>query len=89
MTRRARREVAEETGYTATTGAVPPTVRYLTNGRPKRVRHRAAEAGEGGFPPNTEVDRTLWPSPTAARNRLTQPRDGTLVDTLRTALHLA
>ncbi|MEV0483905.1 hypothetical protein AB0I69_25260 [Streptomyces sp. NPDC050508] len=64
-------------------------MRYLTNERPERVRDRAAEAGEGGFTPNTEVDRTLRPPPTAARNRLTQPRDGTLVDTLRTALHLA
>ena len=64
-------------------------MRYLTSGRPKRVRYRAAEAGEGGFPPNTEVDRTLRPSPTAARNRLTQPRDRTLVDALLDVLHLA
>lgn len=85
----ARREVAEETGYTATPGAALPTSHYLANGRPKRVRYWAAEAGEGGFTPNTEVDRILWLSPTAARNRLTQPRDRTLVDALLAALRLA
>ncbi|WP_043672989.1 NUDIX hydrolase [Streptomyces xylophagus] len=85
----AHREVLEETGYTATAGAVLPTVRYLANGRPKQVRYWAAEAGEGGFTPNDEVDRILWLPPTAARNRLTQPRDRTLVDALLTSLHLA
>ncbi|MFJ5308307.1 NUDIX hydrolase [Streptomyces sp. NPDC088350] len=85
----AHREVLEETGYAATAGAVLPTVRYLANGRPKQVRYWAAEAGTGGFTPNTEVDRILWLSPTAARDRLTQPRDRTLVDALLTALRLA
>lgn len=85
----AHREVLEETGYTATSGAVLPTVRYLANGRPKQVRYWAAEAGAGGFTPNAEVDRILWLPPTAARNRLTQPRDRTLVDALLTSLHLA
>lgn len=81
--------MAEETGYAATAGAVLPTVRYFANGRPKQVRYWAAEAGPGGFTPNSEVDRILWLSPTAARNRLTQPRDRTLVDALLTALRLA
>ncbi|MET7572743.1 NUDIX hydrolase [Streptomyces sp. NPDC005492] len=85
----ARREVAEETGYTATPGAVLPTVRYLANGRPKQVRYWAAEADEGAFTPNTEVDRILWLPPAAARNRLTQPRDRTLVDALLASLRLA
>ncbi|MEU6381024.1 NUDIX hydrolase [Streptomyces sp. NPDC046909] len=84
----ALREVAEETGYQAVTGAELPTLHYLANGRPKRVRYWAAEATEGAFTPNTEVDRILWLPPTAARNRLTQPRDRTLVASLLASLHL-
>jgi 8-oxo-dGTP diphosphatase len=84
----ALREVAEETGYRAATGAELPTMHYLANGRPKQVRYWAAEAIEGAFTPNTEVDRILWLSPTAARNRLTQPRDRTLVGALLASLHL-
>ncbi|WP_317444161.1 NUDIX hydrolase [Streptomyces collinus] len=78
----ALREVAEETGYTAEPGNELPTMRYLANGRPKQVRYWAAEAVAGRFAPNDEVDRVLWLSPTAARGRLTQPRDRDLVDAL-------
>ncbi|GEC09265.1 DNA mismatch repair protein MutT [Streptomyces spinoverrucosus] len=78
----ALREVGEETGYTATPGAELPTLHYLANGRPKQVRYWAAEATSGGFTPSTEVDRILWLPPTAARLRLTQPRDRELVDEL-------
>ncbi|MFI9765124.1 NUDIX hydrolase [Streptomyces sp. NPDC051963] len=85
----ALREVAEETGYDAVPGTELPTAHYLANGRPKRVRYWAAEAGTGSFAPNHEVDRLLWLSPTAARNRLTQPRDRILVDALLDALRLA
>ncbi|MFJ9816921.1 NUDIX hydrolase [Streptomyces sp. NPDC101151] len=78
----ALREVAEETGYTADPGNELPTLRYLANGRPKQVRYWAAEAVSGRFTPSAEVDRILWLSPTAARSRLTQPRDRDLVDAL-------
>ncbi|WP_430377823.1 NUDIX hydrolase [Streptomyces sp. B1-3] len=78
----ALREVEEETGYTAEPGTELPTVRYMANGRPKRVRYWAAEATGGGFTPNDEVDRILWLSPAAARSRLTQYRDRTLIDEL-------
>ena len=78
----ALREVAEETGYAAEPGPELPTVHYLANGRPKQVRYWAAAATGGHFVPNAEVDRILWLSPTAARDRLTQPRDRDLVDAL-------
>ncbi|MFE9678581.1 NUDIX hydrolase [Streptomyces sp. NPDC006259] len=83
------REVAEETGRTARPGARLPTVRYLVQGRPKEVRYWAAEAGAGRFVPNDEVDRVVWLSPSAARDRLTRPRDRDLVDALLSALGLA
>ncbi|MFD9461344.1 NUDIX hydrolase [Streptomyces sp. NPDC060027] len=85
----ALREVEEETGYDALPGAVLPTVHYLVGGRPKEVRYWAAEAADGHFTPNDEVDRVLWLSPTAARHRLSQPRDCDLVDALLNALRLA
>ena len=78
----ALREVEEETGYTASPGAELPTVSYMAGGRPKRVRYWAAEATGGGFTPNNEVDRILWLSPAAARSRLTQFHDRTLIDKL-------
>ncbi len=85
----ALREVAEETGYGAAPGTGLPTLEYEANGRPKQVRYWAAEAVSGTFTPNDEVDRLLWLPPSAARTRLTQPRDRDLVDALLTALHRA
>ncbi|MFC9092349.1 NUDIX hydrolase [Streptomyces sp. NPDC057072] len=83
----ALREVEEETGYLAVPGSPLPTARYETNGRPKEVRYWAAEGARGHFIPNNEVDRILWLPPTAARHRLTQPRDRDLVDALLNALN--
>nr|WP_316959535.1 NUDIX hydrolase [Streptomyces sp. TRM68367] len=85
----ALREVEEETGYAAALGARLPTSRYTANGRPKQVSYWAAEALYGAFAPNHEVDRILWLPPGTARDRLTQPRDRTLVDALLESLHLA
>ncbi|WP_406493854.1 NUDIX hydrolase [Streptomyces sp. NBC_01604] len=85
----ALREVEEETGHRAAPGTRLPTVLYMANGRAKEVRYWAAEATTGAFTPNDEVDRILWLPPSAARNRLTQPRDRTLVDALLQALRLA
>ncbi|MFJ9180973.1 NUDIX hydrolase [Streptomyces sp. NPDC102360] len=83
----ALREVREETGHDCAPGPALPTVRYLANGGPKQVSYWAAEATSGTFRPNREVDRITWLTPPAARARLTQPRDRTLVDALLDALH--
>ncbi|WP_371528450.1 NUDIX hydrolase [Streptomyces sp. NBC_01283] len=85
----ALREVEEETGHRCAPGARLPTARYLAQGRPKEVSYWAAEATEGHFTPNAEVDRIIWLPPAAARNRLTQPRDQQLVDALLSVLNPA
>ncbi|MBT2444205.1 NUDIX hydrolase [Streptomyces sp. ISL-36] len=76
------REVGEETGQSCVLGRRLPTVRYVANGRPKQVAYWSAEALGGTFTATTEVDRLLWLPPSAARPRLTQPRDRELLDTL-------
>ncbi|MFI7383568.1 NUDIX hydrolase [Streptomyces sp. NPDC049813] len=83
----ALREVREETGQECVPGATLPTSRYVVHDRPKTVAYWAAEATSGTFTPNDEVDRVLWLPPAAARDRLTQPRDRSLVDALLAALH--
>ncbi|MFG3104854.1 NUDIX hydrolase [Streptomyces sp. NPDC048182] len=77
----ALREVAEETGYTATPFEELPSSHYEVDGRPKQVRYWSATPTEGAFTPNDEVDRILWLTPAAARAKLTQPRDRALLDT--------
>ncbi|WP_298560852.1 NUDIX hydrolase [Streptomyces luteogriseus] len=84
----ALREVAEETGCRAVPGPELSTLRYTANGRPKQVRYWAAEAVSCAFSPTDEVDRVLWLTPGAARDRLTQPHDRPLVDELLAVLHL-
>ncbi|WP_405615907.1 NUDIX hydrolase [Streptomyces sp. NBC_01508] len=78
----ALREVLEETGHHCSPGPRLGTVSYLANGRPKQVIYWAAEATDGAFTPNDEVDRVLWLPPPTARTHLTQPRDRLLIDTL-------
>ncbi|MGI5369030.1 NUDIX hydrolase [Streptomyces iakyrus] len=84
----ALREVAEETGCRAVPGPELSTQRYRANGRPKKVRYWAAEAVSCAFSPTSEVDRVLWLTPAAARERLTQSHDRPLVDELLAVLHL-
>ncbi|MFD9863997.1 NUDIX hydrolase [Streptomyces alboflavus] len=81
------REVGEETGHDCVPGPPLPTVHYRTGGRPKVVHYWAAEATEGHFTPNREVDRLRWLPPAEARDRLTQIRDRELLDALLTTLH--
>ncbi|MFF3322274.1 NUDIX hydrolase [Streptomyces sp. NPDC002889] len=85
----ALREVLEETGHRCVPGGRLPTARYVANGRPKQVAYWAAEATSGSFAASGEVDHIVWLPPAAARNRLTQPRDRTLLDALLEALHVA
>ncbi|WP_395361802.1 NUDIX hydrolase [Streptomyces sp. YH02] len=80
----ALREVLEETGQRCALGPRLPTVRYLVEGRPKVVEYWAARALGGTFTPSREVDRLVWLPPSAARLRLTQPRDRDLLDELVT-----
>ncbi|WP_033312373.1 NUDIX hydrolase [Streptomyces iakyrus] len=84
----ALREVAEETGCRAVPGPELSTQRYRANGRPKKVRYWAAEAVSCAFSPTSEVDRVLWLTPAAARERLTQAHDRPLVDELLAVLRL-
>ncbi|SEO37168.1 NUDIX hydrolase [Actinacidiphila rubida] len=74
------RETEEETGMRCVLGASLPVSRYLVEGRPKEVRYWSAEAVDGGFTPNDEVDRVVWLPPTTARHRLTHDRDRPVVD---------
>ncbi|MFD2691643.1 NUDIX hydrolase [Streptomyces phyllanthi] len=83
------REVEEETGFRCEPGPRLPTAHYLVNGRRKQVSYWAAEATDGQFVPNREVDRLGWLPVTAARSRLTQIRDRQLVDELLAALRHA
>lgn len=82
------REVHEETGMRCVPGRPLPAVHYLVDGRPKTVHYWAAEAKEGDFVPNSEVDRLLWLAPAAARERLTQSHDRPLVDAALAVLPL-
>ncbi|WP_405760342.1 NUDIX hydrolase [Streptomyces sp. NBC_01420] len=82
----ALREVLEETGHHCVPGPVLPMVRYVANGRPKEVTYWSAEATTGSFTPNDEVDAVLWLPPTAARTRLTQPRDREVLEAALTTL---
>jgi 8-oxo-(d)GTP phosphatase len=78
------REVTEETGIRPVLGPPLGTVRYLVEGRPKRVDYWAArvERPVGGFVANNEVDALDWLPVPAARSRLSYPHDVGLLDRL-------
>ncbi|MGW0842209.1 NUDIX hydrolase [Streptomyces sp. NPDC002787] len=76
----ALREVEEETGYRCAPGPRLSMTHYFVNGRAKQVSYWAAEATDGRFTANHEVDRVSWLDPAAARDRLTQPHDRELID---------
>jgi 8-oxo-dGTP pyrophosphatase MutT (NUDIX family) len=77
----ARREVTEETGLLPVVGRPLSQVAYLDRrGRPKIVRYWTMSVGSGTFAPNDEVDEVAWLPIGAARDRLSYPRDGVLLD---------
>lgn len=54
------REIAEETGFTARLGRRLPSVSYPVTQGTKRVRYWAAQALDGKFEANHEVDEIQW-----------------------------
>ena len=79
------REVVEETGVRPVLGRHLKTVRYLVDGRPKRVEWwAAAEPARPGagtrFVPNDEVDRVGWYALAEAYVRLSYADDTAVLD---------
>jgi 8-oxo-dGTP pyrophosphatase MutT (NUDIX family)/phosphohistidine phosphatase SixA len=75
------REVEEETGVRAALGRRLPAQRYPVEGQPKRVEYWAARpVSAEQFTPNDEVDALEWLPLPAARERLSYPRDVSVLD---------
>lgn len=71
------REVAEETGFDSRLGRYLSKVTYPIPGhrKLKKVDYWVAEALDGKFEPNSEVDELRWVSPTQAADQLSYPMD--------------
>lgn len=70
------RECDEETGLQAVLGVPLPSMEYVAQGRPKRVRYwRATALDDEGFIPNEEVDEIAWVPAHEAAAHLTYERD--------------
>ncbi len=75
------REVEEETGLTGEIGEPLDAVDYVDHkGRQKQVRYWIMRADPRPFEVNDEVDEVSWMAPERARERLTYPRDRSLLD---------
>jgi 8-oxo-(d)GTP phosphatase len=77
------REVAEETGLRVILGRPLTPARYDQRGRPKRVDYWVARSAPGSpdsFAANDEVDDLEWLPVLAARDRLSYPHDGQMLD---------
>jgi 8-oxo-dGTP diphosphatase len=75
------REVEEETGVRAALGRRLPSQSYPVEGQPKRVEYWAARpVSAERFTPNDEVDALEWLPLPAARERLSYPRDVSVLD---------
>lgn len=79
------REIAEETGHTATLGPVLGESRYRVPQGDKVVHYWSAraETTENGFAPNSEVDELRWPPTSVASELLTYRRDVAVLDRFR------
>lgn len=70
------REVAEEADVRAVPQVRLPTVRYVSDGRPKVVDYWSMRAvGDGGFQPFTEVDQLRWLPVAEAVELVSYPHD--------------
>lgn len=71
------REVFEETGFDARLGRYLSKVTYPIPGhrKVKKVEYWAAEALDGKFEPNDEVDELRWVTPADASSQLSYPMD--------------
>ncbi|MEE6168665.1 MULTISPECIES: NUDIX hydrolase [unclassified Mycolicibacterium] len=69
------REIHEETGYTAVLGRRLGSVSYPIPPGTKRVWYWVAQATDGDFAPNAEVDKLIWLPVEAAMNQLHYPYD--------------
>ena len=79
------REVEEETGVRAALGRRLASQSYLAEGQPKRVEYWAARpVSAERFTPGDEVDGLAWLPLPAARERLSYPRDGLVLDSFTT-----
>ncbi|MGK5531784.1 NUDIX hydrolase [Streptomyces sp. URMC 129] len=85
----ARREVREETGMECVLGTSLRAAQYEARGRRKEVSYWAAEATDGAFVPNGEVDELRWLPPDEARAQLSHPGNRALLDEALTALQLS
>src|SRR6185437_1176832 len=75
------REVEEETGVRAALGRRLATQTYPVEGQPKQVEYWAARpVSAEPFAPGDEVDDLAWLPLPAARERLSYPRDVSLLD---------
>jgi 8-oxo-dGTP pyrophosphatase MutT (NUDIX family) len=82
----ALREVEEETGLVCDLGNELPDTRYVSKGRPKRVRYWLMRPRHGDFTPSDEVDEALWLPFDEARRRLSYHHDRALVDAVGDSL---
>jgi 8-oxo-(d)GTP phosphatase len=79
------REVEEETGVRAALGRRLPSQCYPVEGPPKRVEYWAARpVSAERFAPGDEVDGLAWLPLPAARERLSYPRDVSVLDVFTT-----
>ena len=83
----ARREVAEETGFSCSLGPELPSQRYVDHrGRDKVVRYWGMSVVGGDGRLDHEVDEVAWLALADAARRLTYERDVGVLDALPEAL---